>query len=63
MERLPRLLSSEELAEYLGVPVTTIYRWRCSGTGPRGFSVGRHTKYREADVLDWIESRYEMAAA
>lgn len=49
------LLSPGQLALYLGVPVATIYQWRTVGTGPRGFRVGRHTRYRREDVESWIE--------
>ncbi len=38
---LDPLLSIEDLAEYLGVPVTTIYDWRVDGKGPCGVRVGR----------------------
>ena len=31
---LDPLLSIEDLAEYLGVPVTTIYDWRVDGKSP-----------------------------
>jgi hypothetical protein len=37
---LEPLLSIEDLAEYLGVPVTTIYDWRVDGKGPCGVRVG-----------------------
>lgn len=35
---LEPLMGVEELAEYLGVPVQTIYDWRVAGTAPRAFS-------------------------
>jgi Helix-turn-helix domain len=37
---LDPLLSIEELAEYLGVPITTIYDWRVDGKEPCGVRVG-----------------------
>jgi hypothetical protein len=37
-----RLLSIPELADYLGVPVATIYRWRYTRDGPVGYCIGRH---------------------
>ncbi len=52
-----QLRSPEQLAEYLGVPVKTVYRWREHGEGPRGFRVGRHVRYRARDVEAWIEQR------
>lgn len=56
-----RLLTSEDLAEYLGVPVATIYKWRERGGGPPGIRVGRHTRYDPADVRRWVEERKEGA--
>jgi excisionase family DNA binding protein len=57
--RLDPLLSIEELAEYLGVPVTTIYDWRVDGKGPCGVRVGRHVKFTVSDVLAWIDEQRE----
>lgn len=56
---LEPLLSIEDLAEYLGVPVATIYDWRVDGKGPCGVRVGRHVKFTRDDVLAWIESQRE----
>ena len=42
METLDRLLTVEDLADYLGVPVTTLYQWRYRSEGPPGFRVGRY---------------------
>ena len=51
------LLSPQQLAEYLGVPLATVYRWRCEGTGPRGIKVGKHVRYRQRDVEAWLDTR------
>ncbi len=51
------LLSPQQLADYLGVPLATIYRWRYEGTGPRGIKVGKHVRYRQRDVEAWLETR------
>ena len=50
-----RLLSTDEVARLLVVPVTTLYTWRYKGTGPRAYRVGKHLRYRLADVLTWLE--------
>ncbi len=50
-----RHLSPEDVADREGVPVTTVYQWRSRGTGPPGFRVGRHVRYRLADVVAWEE--------
>ena len=49
----------EDLAEYLGVPATTLYQWRYRREGPRGFRVGRHIRYQLTDVTEWIERQIE----
>lgn len=52
-----RLLSVEELANYLEVPVKTIYTWRHRNTGPKGFRVGKHVRFRWSDVQAWVAQR------
>lgn len=49
-----RLLSVQELADYLEVPVKTIYTWRHRNTGPRGFRIGKHLRFRWSDVEHWL---------
>jgi excisionase family DNA binding protein len=51
-----RLLSPEEVASFLGVPVKTLYQWRYKGIGPRGIRVGRHVRYRQHEVEAWVQS-------
>lgn len=57
LEVSERLLSVPEVAEYLAVPVSTLYRWRSMRTGPPGMRVGRHVRYRRRDVEAWLEGR------
>jgi excisionase family DNA binding protein len=52
---LQSLLTPHEVALYLGVPLQTLYAWRYRGDGPRGYRVGRHVRYRRADVEHWLE--------
>lgn len=56
-----RLWTPEDLAEYLGVPVQTLYQWRRKGTGPKGRRVGRHLRYDPGAVRRWFESLDEVA--
>ena len=51
------LLSTEQLADYLGVGVTTNYRWRTNLEGPRAYRVGKYTRYRLNDVEAWLASQ------
>lgn len=61
MEQRDRLLTVQELAEYLGVPVATLYQWRYRREGPKGFRVGRHLRYRWSEIEAWVER--QMAEA
>lgn len=51
-------LDIQALAERLDVPVKTVYDWNSKGTGPRYLRVGRHVRYRLADVIAWENARY-----
>jgi excisionase family DNA binding protein len=62
MEHADRLINVQELADYLGLPVTTLYQWRYRREGPPGFRVGRHLRYRWSDVQRWIEDRLETGS-
>lgn len=50
--------TAEEVADYLGVPVATLYAWRYQGgRGPKSSKVGRHLRYRWEDVEAWLEAQ------
>jgi excisionase family DNA binding protein len=57
-----RLWTTAQLAEYLGVPVKTIHQWRYVQKGPRGFRVGRHLRFRPADVRAWEDEQLAASA-
>lgn len=52
-----RLLDPPALADFLGVPVGTIYQWSHRGTGPTAYRVGRHLRYRMGDVEAWLTTQ------
>ena len=58
-----QLLTVEELARLLRVPKATIYRWRSTGEGPRGYSIGRYVRFRWPDIEAWLEERADQPAA
>ncbi len=47
--------SHAETAEYLGIPEATLHQMNYKGTGPKSYKIGRHRKYRPADVDQWCE--------
>jgi excisionase family DNA binding protein len=54
-----RLLTLVEVAEYLQVPAASLSRQRTVGAmpGTLGFRVGRHVRFREADLEAWIDAQ------
>ena len=53
----PRLWNIHETAEFLGVPVSTLYYWSYRGEGGPPFSrIGRLLRYDPYVVADWAKS-------
>lgn len=52
-----KLATAEEVADYLGVPLATIYQWSSRGGGPRLIKVGRHLRARWDDVEKWLDAQ------
>jgi hypothetical protein len=52
---MERMLSRAEVGDRLGIPPATLAAWASAGSGPRYFRVGRHARYREVDVIAWLE--------
>lgn len=55
--RRDKLMSADELSDYLGIPIATLYQWRHKGTGPPAFRVGRHLRYDPAAVRSWLDAQ------
>ena len=53
---MPKLWTVQDVADYLGVPVATLYQWRTHGYGPTGRKVGKHLRYKPDDVIAWFDA-------
>ena len=53
----PEIMTPEELAELIRIAEGTLSQWRSRRIGPRYFKVGRHVRYRRADVMAWFEAQ------
>jgi excisionase family DNA binding protein len=53
------LLTPQELAALLRLPLGTIRKQRAEGTGPPGFRIGKHVRWRRGDVMKWLEQQRE----
>jgi len=49
------LLTENEVSTCLKVSLACLRRWRLHGEGPQYVKVNNMVRYREADVLDWVE--------
>ncbi|QXM25477.1 helix-turn-helix domain-containing protein [Elioraea tepida] len=59
-----KLLSSDEVAEILGVSLRTLERMRIDGQGPAYVRLSpRRIAYAERDVIEWIERRRHRSRA
>lgn len=54
---MEKLLTPQDLADYLDVPIKTLYAWRYRKEGPPSYRIGRHLRYRPSDVEQWIDRR------
>jgi excisionase family DNA binding protein len=52
-----QLMSPSEVADWLGVSISTVYHWGQTGSGPTSFRVGKHLRYRREDVERWLADR------
>lgn len=48
-----RLWTINDVSDFLGVPVATLYGWRHRGDGPPARRLGKHLRYLPADVHAW----------
>jgi hypothetical protein len=54
IDELPEWMNTEVFAKWLDIPPATPKQWRWQGKGPRYVKVGRHIRYRRADVEEWL---------
>ena len=48
------LLTEQDAAELLQVPLPTLRRWQREGKGPPCLHIGRQVRYRQAAVQRWL---------
>jgi excisionase family DNA binding protein len=50
----PDVLSIQEVAKLLNIPVSTIYAWNRHGVGPPHYKVGSKLRYRKSNARKWL---------
>jgi excisionase family DNA binding protein len=58
-----RLMTMQEVADHLQVPLWTVRKWRAAGRGPAGFRVGRHVRYTREEVDRWVAEQRGVGSA
>ncbi len=58
------LLTVQELAEYIGYEVTSVYNFKQNGRGPKMTKIGARVRYYKSDVDAWIaaQNKEEIAS-
>lgn len=54
---MSNLMTINDLSDYLGISVNTLYQWRSKHYGPRGVRMGRYVRYRPKDVEAWLDEQ------
>lgn len=52
-----KLWGPDDLSRVLSVPVSTLYLWRARKEGPPAIKVGKHLRWRPADVDRWLDEQ------
>ena len=56
MDDLPKLLTENQVCEYLGIKIHTLRYWRRKGY-ISFIKIERHVRFREDDVISLLEAR------
>ncbi len=51
------LWNDKQVANFYGVSVATIRRWRLLNTGPRHIKLSGSVRYRPEECIEWLETR------
>lgn len=54
--QLPVFLDQRQVAEMLGLHVTTLRKWRSQSRGPKSYRIEGKVVYRFDEVMAWVEA-------
>jgi hypothetical protein len=52
---LVAMMNQNEVAALLKVSPKTMEYWRCRGGGPRFIKLGKHARYLESDLVEFVK--------
>jgi predicted DNA-binding transcriptional regulator AlpA len=53
---MSKLWGMKEVADFLGIPINTLYQWRSKNYGPPGKRIGKYVRFVPDQVKAWVES-------
>jgi excisionase family DNA binding protein len=57
------LLTTEEAATFLHVPLATLRFWVTEGTAPPSAKIGRRRMFRQSDLEKFVNDKFESKAS
>jgi len=55
------LLTTEETAQFLHIPLATLRHWIATDQAPRSARIGRRRMFRRADCIDFVNKKFAEA--
>lgn len=57
------LLTTEETAKFLHIPLATLRHWVATNQGPPSARIGRRRMFRKADLIAFVDRKFAEANA
>ncbi|RAS62944.1 AlpA family transcriptional regulator [Lentzea atacamensis] len=54
---MSKLWTIKDVADFLGIPVQTLYQWRTRKYGPPGRRIGKYVRYIPDEVIAWFDAQ------
>ncbi|MEP0189761.1 MAG: helix-turn-helix domain-containing protein [Erythrobacter sp.] len=58
-----KVMRVNEAADYLGLSVSALNKWRVTGKGPKFVKLGRAVAYRVSDLHEWLEKQAKQSTS
>ena len=59
MTKPNEILTTDEAAALLNVPLATLYQCMSRGGSPPYYKIGRYARFKRSEVMAWFESHVE----
>ena len=56
MTKPDEILTTDEVAALLKVPLATLYRWMSRGESPPHYKIGRYARWKRSEVMAWFDA-------